>query len=71
MPTTELESIKKELNDINGFVRDRIDPVTRDVDLLKEESERLKDEVLRIQQRDRALRRDAVMRPRRSAPRWP
>ena len=57
-----MEAIKKELHDINGFVRDRIDPVTRDVDLLKEESERLKDQVLRIQQRDRALRRDAVMR---------
>ena len=62
MPTTEMEAIKKELHDISGFVRDRIDPVTQDVDLLKEESERLKDEVLRIQQRDRAFRRDAVMR---------
>ena len=62
MPTAEMEAIKKELNDINRFVRDRIDPVTKEVDLLREESERLKEEVLQIRQRDRALRRDAVMR---------
>ena len=62
MPTAEMEAIKKELNEINRFVRDRIDPVTKEVDLLREESERLKEEVLRIRQRDRALRRDAVMR---------
>ena len=62
MPTAEMEAIKKELNDINRFVRDRIDPVTKEVDLLREESERLNEEVLRIRQSDRALRRDAVMR---------
>ena len=62
MPTAEMEVIKKELNEINRFVRDRIDPVTKEVDLLREESERLKEEVLQIRQRDRALRRDAVMR---------
>ena len=62
MPTAEMEAIKKELNEINRFVRDRIDPVTKEVDLLREESERLKEEVLQIRQRDRALRRDAVMR---------
>ena len=62
MPTAEMEAIKKELNEINRFVRDRIDPVTKEVDLLREESERLKEEVLQIRQRDRVLRRDAVMR---------
>ena len=62
MATAEMEAIKKELQEINGFVRDRIDPVTQEVGLLKEESERLKAEVLKIQQNDRAHRRDAVLR---------
>ena len=41
MPTADVEAIKKELADINAFVRERFDPVTRDVGLLKEETERL------------------------------
>jgi HK97 family phage major capsid protein len=62
MGTAEIQSIKKDLVEINSFVRDRFDPVTRDVELLKEETEKLKREVLGVQKRERTLRRDALLR---------
>ena len=62
MATADIEAIKKDLTDINAFVRERFDPMTRQVDLLKEETERLGRDVLSIQQRDRATRREALVR---------
>ena len=62
MATGDIQTIKKELGDINRFVRERFDPVTEEVDLLKEETERLKRDIVDVQQRERATRRDALMR---------
>ena len=60
MATTDVEKIRKELADINAFVRERFDPVTQDIGLLREETERLGREVVRLQGRERAVRRDAL-----------
>ena len=60
MASADIEAIKKDLTQINDFVRERIDPVSRDVGLLKEETDRLRREVLDIQRRDRSLRRGAL-----------
>ena len=62
MAGAEVEAIKKDLADINAFVKERFDPVTRDVGLLKEETERIKQEVQRTQQRERNTRRSALAR---------
>ena len=60
MTTTEMETIRKELAGINAFVRERFDPVSDDVGLLKEEAERLRGEVARLQERERQPRRRAL-----------
>ena len=60
MSTSDIEAIKKELVDISDFVRERFDPVTQDVGLLREETERLGHEVQRLQERERAVRREAL-----------
>ena len=52
MANSDIETIKKGLVDINTFVKDRFDPATKEMDVLKEESARLK--------RERAARRDAL-----------
>ena len=62
MGTAEIQSIERGLVEINSFVRDRFDPVTRDVELLKEETEGLKRHVLEIKKRESALRREALAR---------
>ena len=62
MTIAELETIKRELAEINSFVRERFDPVSSSVDLLREETERLERSVLELQQRDRAARRESLMR---------
>ena len=62
MATTDMEMIKKDLEEINGFVRERLDPVASRVELLREEVERLAQGVTEAQQRDRARRRDALAR---------
>ena len=59
MANSDIETIKKGLADINTFVKDRFDPATKEMDVLKEESARLKREVAELQQRERAARRDA------------
>ena len=46
MSTADVEVIKKELVDVNSFVRERFDPVSNEVGLLREETERLKTEVV-------------------------
>ena len=60
MSTTDMEAIKKDLVEINAFVQERLDPVDRQTGLLKEETERLGQEISEVQRRDRALRRDAL-----------
>ena len=45
MANSDIETIKKGLADINTFVKDRFDPATKEMDVLKEESARLKREV--------------------------
>ena len=60
MSTTDAEAIKKELVDINAFVRERFDPVTQEVGLLREETERLSGHITRLQERERAVRREAL-----------
>ena len=54
-------AIKKDLTHINAFVRQRFDPVTQKVDLLKDEMERLRGQVSEVQQRERSHRRNALM----------
>lgn len=60
--TADIEAIRKDLNEINSFVRDRLDPVSSEVDMLKEETERLGRSVSEIQERDRAARRASLLR---------
>ena len=60
MTTMEMEAIKKELAGINVFVQERFDPVSEDVGLLKEEAERLRGEVSRLQEQERQPRRRAL-----------
>lgn len=62
MATAEMESIKKDLVEINTLVRERFNPVTQEIGLLREESDRLKKEVADIQRREKAVRRDALLR---------
>ena len=62
MATTDMKEIKKGLAEVNAFVRERFDPVTRKVDLLEEETERLRQEISEKQRRERALRRDALIK---------
>ena len=38
MTTTDIDAIKKDLADINSFVRERFEPVSREVGLLREET---------------------------------
>ena len=60
--TTDIEAIRKDLNEINSFVRDRFDPVSNEVELLREETERLGRSVSEIQERDRSARRSSLLR---------
>ena len=62
MTTVDIEAIRKDLNEINSFVRDRLDPVSSEVELLKEETERLGRSLSEIQERDRAARRASLLR---------
>ena len=62
MNTVDIEAIRKDLNEINSFVRDRLDPVSSEVELLKEETERLGRSLSEIQERDRAARRASLLR---------
>ena len=62
MAIEDTEGIRQDLAEINTFVRERLDPVTQQVGLLSEETERLKRDISEIQRRDRASRRDAVIR---------
>ena len=60
MANLEVETIRKELVEINSLVRERFDPVTEEVGLLKEETDRLGREVVELQERERSARRDKL-----------
>ena len=60
MTTTDIEGIKKDLADINSFVRERFEPVSRDVGLLREETERIGQSVNAAMERERSVRRSAL-----------
>ena len=60
MASADVEAIKGELVDINNFVRERFDPVTHEVDLLREETDRLGREIVQLQERERKARREAL-----------
>ena len=68
MTTADIEAIKKDLVEINTFVREQFDPVAGQVNLLKEETERLARDITDIRQRERSLRRDALIRNAEEAP---
>ena len=60
MSTSDVDGIKKELADINTFVRERLDPVTDEVDVLREVTEKLGREVVQLQERERSARRELI-----------
>ena len=62
MATVDIEAIRKDLANINAFVRERFDPVKQEVNLLREETDRFKREIADLQIRERALRRESLMR---------
>ncbi len=60
MTTTDIEGIKRDLADINSFVRERFEPVSREVGLLREETERIGKAVNSAMERERSVRRSAL-----------
>lgn len=58
--TTDIEGIKKDLAEINSFVRERFEPVSREVGLLREETERIGKAVNAAAERERRVRRSAL-----------
>ena len=60
MASVEVEAIKKELVEINEFVRGRVAPVEKEVGLLREEAERIGREVSALQEKEREVRRRAL-----------
>ena len=60
MSSSDVESIRKDLADINTFIRSRFDPVSEEVGLLREETERLEGQIVQLQERERDARRDAL-----------
>ena len=62
MPPTDTENMLKELADINSFIRERVDPLTEESRVTKEETERLATAIAEIQDGERERKRAAVMR---------
>ncbi len=58
---TVIEEVQREIVQTQEFVRERIDPITRELSLVREEQERLASEVRRTLDRDRASRREALL----------
>lgn len=58
--TTDMETIRKDLAEINSFVRERFEPVSREVGLLREETERISMSVNAAAERERTVRRNAL-----------
>ena len=62
MPNAEIQDINRTMNEIRDFARERTDALSGDVNLLREESERLRADVAAIQERRRATRRAEIAR---------
>ncbi len=60
MASTDVEAVKKELAEINEFVRGRVVPVEKEVGLLREEADRIGREVSLLQEKEREVRRRAL-----------
>ena len=60
MTTTDIKGIRKDLADINSFVRERFEPVSNEVGLLREETERIGKAVNSAMERERSVRRSAL-----------
>ena len=58
--TGDIEGIKRELAEINSFVRERFEPVSEEVGLLREETERISQSVNAAMERERSVRRSAL-----------
>jgi len=58
--TMDIEGIKKDLAEINSFVRERFEPVSQEVGLLREETERIGKAVSAAAERERSVRRNAL-----------
>ncbi len=56
----DIEGIKRELAEINSFVRERFEPVSEEVGLLREETERISQSVNAAMERERSVRRSAL-----------
>ena len=61
---SEVEEIQREIVQTQEFVRERLNPITKELALMREErEERLAGEVRRALERDSSSRRDAVHEP--------
>ncbi len=60
--TTAIEQMNQSINEIGSFVRERTDTLTGDVRTLREENDRLRSDVVSLQERLRDRRRSEVMR---------
>ncbi len=58
---TVIEEVQREIVQTQEFVKDRIDPITRELSLVRQEQERLAAEVRRALEQERASRRDALL----------
>ena len=58
---SEVEEIQREIVQTQEFVRERLNPITKELALMREEQERLAGEVRRALERNRSSRRDAVL----------
>ena len=56
-----IEEIQREIVQTQEFVRERFDPITRELSLVRQEQERLAGEVRRVLEQDRTARREAVL----------
>ena len=56
-----IDEIQREIVETQEFVRERLGPITKELTLMREEQERLAGEVLRVLERDRSVRRDALL----------
>ncbi len=56
-----IDEMQKEIVETQEFVRERLGPVTKGLTLMREEQERLAGEVRSVLERDRSVRRDALL----------
>ena len=56
-----IDEIQREVVETQEFVRERLSPVTKELALMREEQERIAGDVRRLLERDRSVRRDALL----------